>query len=227
MKKPSLLDGDDIDCKSESSMSFHLPSTCKRKFRGNDSSGSSIEEKIPGIQTGTVDNCLLETNSKKPFPLVLADPWFWCRAYNGINSVVSASMMIDLAVLDFYFYTEWFKCKTGQHGAFYLDLRTSKDLQGLEEWKNSLMLKSSVPQVPVVFFLQCLDHWPLLVVFNYKKGMVLLLGRGNNVEEFVGHPNWNQWNGAKLWTEISATMGWLRIEHNPRVIEANWIPVSY
>ena len=208
-------------------MSFLLPSACKEKFQGNDTSCSSIEETIFGIQTGAVDNCLLEANSEMLLPLVLADPWFWSRAYNGINSVVSASTMIDLAVLDFYFYTEWFKCKTGKPGAYYLNLRTSKDLQGLGAWKNSLTLKCSVPQVPVFFFLQCIDHWPQLVVFNYKKNMVLLLGRGNNVEEFVGHPNWNQWNGEKLWTEISATMGWLQIEQNPRIIEANWIPVSY
>ena len=127
----------------------------------------------------------------------------------------------------FYFYTEWFKCRTRPRGAYYLDLWTSKDLQGLEKWKNGLTLKCSVPQAPVVFFLQCIICWPHLVVFNYKRGMVLLLGKGNNVEEFVGHQDWNQWNGEKLWTEISATMGWLQIEQNPRIIEANWIPVSY
>jgi hypothetical protein len=160
-------------------------------------------------------------------PVVLADPWFWSRAYNGINSVASASMMIDLTVLDFYFYTEWFECKTGKPGAYYLDLRTSNNLRRLKEWKNSLTLESSVPQIPVVFLLQGIDHWPRLVVFNYKQNMVLLLGRGNNKEEFVGHLNWNQWDGAKLWTEVSSTMGWLQIEQNPRVIEANWIPVSY
>jgi hypothetical protein len=160
--------------------------------------------------------------------LVLADPWFWSRAYNEINSVMLVSMMIDLTVLDFYIYTEWFKCQSGHPGAYYLDLRTSKDLQGLEEWKTSLTLKSPVQQVPVIFFLQDIDHWPRLVVFNYKTRMVLLLGRGNNEEEesIVGHADWNQWNGESLWTQISTTMGWLQNEQNPRIIEANWIPVS-
>jgi hypothetical protein len=159
--------------------------------------------------------------------IVLADPWFWSRAYNEINSVVSASTMIDLTVLDFYFYTEWFKSRDSEPGAYYLDLRTSKDLQGLEEWRNTLTLKSpSLPQAPVVFFLQSPNHWPHLVIFNYQKGMILLLGRGNNIKEFVGHPDWNHSNGKKLWTEILATMSWLQIGENPRIIEANWIPVS-
>jgi hypothetical protein len=166
-------------------------------------------------------------NSEIFFWVVLADPWFWSRAYNEINSVVSESMMIDLAVLDFYFYTEWLKCTAGQPGFYYLDLRTSKDLQRLEEWKTTLTLQFPVPQAPVVFFLKGIDHWPRLVVFNFKEAMVLLLGRGNNVEEFVGHClDWNQWNGQKLWTQISATMGWSQIKQNPRIIEANWIPVS-
>jgi hypothetical protein len=170
---------------------------------------------------------LLHASSEMLLCIVLADPWFWSRAYNDINSVVSASAMIDLTVLDFYFYTAWFKCRNSEPGAYYLDLRTSKDLHRLEDWRNSLTLKNcSLPQVPVVFFLQSVNHWPYLVVFNYNKGMVLLLGRGNNVEEFVGHPDWNQSNGNKLWTEISATMGWLQTKENPRIIEANWIPVS-
>jgi hypothetical protein len=134
--------------------------------------------------------------------------------------------MIDLSVLDFYFYTEWFKCDCNQPGAYYLDLHTSKDLKGLTEWKNSLTLKSPAPQVPVVFFLQGIDHWPRLVVFNYQKRKVLLLGRGNNIDEFVCHPSWNQWGGEKLWTQISATMGWSQTDQHPRIIEANWIPVS-
>jgi hypothetical protein len=134
--------------------------------------------------------------------------------------------MIDLTVLDFYFYTEWFKCSSDQPGAYYLDLHTSKDLEGLEQWKNSLTLKDPVPQAPVVFLLQGIDHWPRLVVFNYQKRGVLLLGKGNNTEEFVVHPHWNQWNGEKLWTQISATMGWLPTQQDPTLMEGNWIPVS-
>jgi hypothetical protein len=134
--------------------------------------------------------------------------------------------MIDLSVLDFYFYTEWFKCDCNQSGAYYLDLHTSKDLKGLTEWKNSLTLKSPAPQVPVVFFLQGIDHWPRLVVFNYQKRKVLLLGRGNNIDEFVCHSSWNKWGGEKLWTQISATMGWSQTDQHPRIIEANWISVS-
>jgi hypothetical protein len=157
---------------------------------------------------------------------VLADPWFWSRAYNGIQSVASESTIVDLAALDFYFYNEWYGCKSANPGAYYLDLRTSKDISRMETWKNSLTLQNPVPKAPVIFLLEGIDHWPRLVVFNYEKAMVLVLGQSDNVQEFHSHQDWRRWNGQQLWTEISATMGWIYDEQNQRVIDANWIAVS-
>jgi len=58
--------------------------------------------------------------------------------------------------------------------------------------------------------------------------MVLILGQANNAKEFQEHIYWTQWNGERLWNEISSVMGWKVLLNNqpPRVIEANWIPVS-
>lgn len=88
----------------------------------------------------------------------LADPWFWSRAYNGIWSVASESTIVDLAALDFYFYNEWYGCKSANPGAYYLDLWTSKDISRMETWKNSLTLQTPMPKAPVIFLLQAIDH---------------------------------------------------------------------
>ena len=140
--------------------------------------------------------------------------------------MASESTIVDLAALDFYLYNEWYGCRSPKPGAYYLDLRTSRYISRRETWKNSLTLQTPVPKAPVIFLLQAIDHWPRLVVFNYEKAMVLVLGQSNNVQAFDSHQYWKQWNGQQLWTEISATMGWMYDEQNPRVIDANWISVS-
>jgi hypothetical protein len=169
---------------------------------------------------------LHETYKINGYGAVLADPWFWSRAYNEIQSVASVSTMVDMAALDFYFYAEWFGFKCTNPGAYYLDLRTSRDISRMETWKNSLTLQTPVLKAPVTFLLQDLCGWPRLVVFNYEKAMVLVLGHSDNIQEFHSHQDWRRWNGPKLWTAISATMGWIYDEQNPRVIDANWISVS-
>ena len=131
---------------------------------------------------------------------------------------------MDLAALDFFLYTDWFETNAGNPGAYYLDLRTSKDELRLDAWGKSLLLNGPILKAPIIFLCQDIDHWPRLVVFNYERGTALVLGKGNNAEEFRGDLEWPQWN--YLWPKVSATLGWIHDDQKPRVIEANWITVS-
>jgi hypothetical protein len=158
----------------------------------------------------------------------LANPWFWCKAYNQIESAAVNSAVIDLTVLDFYFYVEWLRTQEDDDNgaclcAYYLDLHSAKDVTG---WKNHLTLKGLPPKGLVFFLLQGFFHWPKLVIFNFEANMVLILGQANNLGQFQGHADWTRWKGDILWDTISQTMSWRDHNQPPRVIEANWIPVS-
>lgn len=159
--------------------------------------------------------------------LAIADPWFWCRAYNQIDSAASNIAIIDLTVLDFYFYTEWFMTQENSNNknldAHYLDLRS---INNITKWRNHLSLKGAPIKALVFFLLQGIFNWPKLVIFNFEANMVLVLGQVN-INEFQEHINWAQWDGVHLWNEISTAMGCrVNTMHLPRVLEANWIPVS-
>jgi hypothetical protein len=61
MRSP-VLDDDEDDCKSESSMSFQLTCAPKERFQRNRNSESSIEGMIFGIQTGMVLHLFVDCN---------------------------------------------------------------------------------------------------------------------------------------------------------------------
>lgn len=134
------------------------------------------------------------------------------------------STKVGLPVLDYFLYTNWYETSGGNPDAYYLDRRAAKDDSRLNTWRDSLGLKSPLRMVPVFFLCDSIDHWPRLVVFNYERNTILIIGKGDNVNEFKVLPESPGWN--HLWMRVSATMGWIPNTENPKILEANWISVS-
>lgn len=141
---------------------------------------------------------------------------------------------IHLPLLDFFLACEYQRSRLSAGGNskfYYVDRDAVKGVRGTGgDGGYALRVAlggnpdDPVPDAPVLLLIEQGAGY-FLVIFGFHARKALILGRSGNA--YLGHPEWESWNGLALWKNIGLGFGWARCcEDKPQVYERDWIPVS-